>query len=190
MITLEGPHMGLNDSRSTNQVRMWNTWNVTTTETVDHMIGWVAQVARTAPGGKLRNVVFRCHGGPAYLQCGAGISRGDTNKFRAWRGLVDKIWFSACLVGYITPGSSGAPGPAAGDGNMFCSEIARAAQCYVVAGTELQVIGVNRVLPYGCLDTYEGLVLSYSPAGNVSWSQRYPSTYNRGAAQGWAQNPD
>ncbi len=191
MITLDGPHMGLNDSRSTNKVQMWNTWNVTQTESVDHMIGWVAQVARGAPGGKLKNVVFRCHGAPAYLQCGAGIRRADTAKFSAWRGLIDKIWFSACQVGYITPGTGSAPGPASGDGNMFCCEISKAARCHVVAGTELQVIGVNRVLPYGCLDTYEGLVLSYSPPdGNVTWSHRYPSTYNRGASRGWAQNPD
>ncbi|REJ76368.1 MAG: hypothetical protein DWQ47_12235 [Acidobacteria bacterium] len=189
MITLEGPHMGLNDSRSTNRVQMWNTWNVTTTETVEHMLGWIAEVARGAPGGKLKNLVFRCHGAPAYLQCGEGIRRSDTGLFSALSGLVDKIWFSACQVGYITPGTGGNPGPASGDGNMFCSEIARAANCYVVAGTELQVIGVNRTLPYGCLDTYEGLVLSYGPSGTVTWSRRYPSTYNRGSS-GWARNPD
>jgi hypothetical protein len=72
---------------------------------------------------------------------------------------------------------------------MFCSEIAKAAQCYVVASTELQVIGSNRTLPYGCLDTYEGLVLSYGPDGSVTWSHRYPSTYKRGTG-GWAKNPD
>jgi hypothetical protein len=180
--------MGLNDQRSTNKVQMWNTWNVTTVETVDHMLGWVAEVAKGAPGKRLKNVVFRCHGAPAYLQCGAGIRRADTGKFSAWLGLVDKIWFSACQVAYISPGPG--TGPAStGDGNMFCSEIAHAAQCYVVASTELQVIGVNRVLPYGCLDTYEGLVLSYSPSGIVSWSHRYPSTYPQ-AGGGWHKNPD
>lgn len=189
MIKLDGPHMGLNDSRSTNQVRMWNTWNVTTTESIEHMIGWVASVARGAPGGKLRHVVFRCHGSPAYLHCGAGIGRSDTARFQAWRGLVDKIWFSACLVASITPSTCGSAGPASGDGNLFCSEIARAARCYVVASTELQVIGVNRVLPYGCLDTFEGLVLSYAPDGSASWNQRYPSTYRR-ASGGYARNPD
>lgn len=190
MIVLEGPHMGLNDSRSTNKVQMWNTWDVQVNETLSHMLGWVAEVARRAPGGKLKNVVFRCHGAPAYLQCGAGITRSDTGSFSAWRGLVEKIWFSACRVGYITPGSGSNPGPASGDGNLFCSEIAQAAQCYVVASTELQVIGANRRLPFGRLDTYEGLVLSYNPRGEVSWSERYASTYERGAGFGWVQNPD
>ena len=189
MITLDGPHMGLNDSRSTNQVRMWNTWDVSRTEKVDHMLDWTSTVAKRAPGGKLKHLVFRCHGGPAYLQCGEGIGRGHTAKFTKLRGLVEKIWFSACLVGFIQRGKNGAPGPASRDGNMFCSEIAKAAQCYVVASTELQVIGVNRVLPYGCLDTFEGLVLSYSPEGVISWSRRYPSTYQK-AKGGWAKNPD
>lgn len=191
MIRLDEPHMGLNDSRSTNKVQMWNTWDVRTTEKVEHMLGWIATVARGASGGKIKNLVFRCHGAPAFLQCGAGIGRPDTGKFSILRNLVEKIWFSACLVGYITPptGGGGAPGPASGDGNMFCSEIAKAAKCYVVASTELQVIGVNRVLPYGCLDTYEGLVLSYSPDGSVSWSHRYPSTYQQSSG-GYTQNPD
>jgi len=189
MITLEEPHMGLNDSRTTNKVQMWNTWPVTTTETVEHMLEWVAEVASGAPGGKLKNLVFRCHGTPAYLQCGEGIKRSDTARFSKWRGLVDKIWFSACLVAAIKPADSCGPGPAEGDGNMFCSEIAKAAQCYVVASTELQVIGKDRVLPYGKLDTFEGLVLSYGPTGEVTWSHRYPSTYEHWYG-GWAQNPD
>ncbi|MEO3432300.1 hypothetical protein [Inquilinus sp. CAU 1745] len=191
MITLEEPHMGLNDSRTPNEVQMWNTWNVTQTETVQHMLDWVAEVARGAPGGKLKNLVFRCHGAPAYLHCGAGIRRTDTPRFSAWRGLIEKIWFSACQVGYITPhnGRGCAPGPAQGDGNMFCSEIAQAAQCHVVASTELQVIGLDRTLPYGKLDTFEGLVLSYNPAGQVSWRHRYPSTYEVETGR-WVRNPD
>jgi len=35
MISLEFPHAGLNDSRTTNRVQMWNTWDVTKSETVD-----------------------------------------------------------------------------------------------------------------------------------------------------------
>ncbi len=188
MIHLESPHMGLNDSRSTNSVQMWNTWNITTTETVQHMVDWVAEVAGSAPGGKLKNVVFRCHGAPGYLQAGAGIRRENVARFSAWRDLVDKVWFSACLVARIpAPAAQGAGGGSSG--HVFCQEFARAAQCYVVAPTELQVIGRNRTLPYGCLDTFEGLVLSYNPQGEVSWSHRYPSTYEHWYG-GWARNAD
>jgi len=186
MITLESPHMGLNDPRAPATVRMWNTWSIRKTETRNHIINWVAAVARGAPGGKLKNVVFSCHGNAGFLQMGEGFDRAHTAVFRGWRGLVDKIWFRACLVARIrTPG-------AAGDGNLFCSEVASAAQCYVVASTELQTEVSGRVLPYGQLDTFEGLVLSYGPGGNVTWSHRYPSTYQRDPADpgSWTRNPD
>ena len=36
-----------------------------------------------------------------------------------------------------------------------------------------------------------GEVLSYSPPnGVVTWSHRYPSTYDMGSGKGWHQNPD
>ena len=93
MIHLEGPHMGLYDSRSTNRVQMWNTWAVSRSESIGHMVEWVAAVARSAPGGKLRNLVFRCHGDSGYLQMGAGIKLSDIPQFSAWRGLVDRTYF-------------------------------------------------------------------------------------------------
>src|SRR5438445_4951581 len=163
MITLELPHMGLNDSRAPASARMWNTWKISQTETREHILDWVATVARGAPGGWLKHVVFSCHGNSSYLQMGVGFDRTHTPLFKRWGGLVDRIWFRACLVAHLdTPGSA-----AARDGNVFCSEVARAAQCYVVASTELQTEVSGRVLPYGQLDTFEGLVLSYGPAGDV-----------------------
>ena len=184
MITLESPHMGLNDARAPATVQMWNTWKVSAAESRQHIIGWVASVARGAPDGKLKNVVFSCHGNASYLQMGEGFDRRHTVLFQQWAGLVEKIWFRACLVANIqTPG-----GPAIGDGNLFCSEVAKAADCYVVASTELQVEYSGRILPYGQLDTFEGLVLSYGPAGGVTWSHRYPSTHK--GLFGWTRNPD
>ena len=188
MITLASPHMGLNDPRAPATVRMWNTWKVKKAETPSHIINWVAAVARGAPGGKLKNLVFSCHGNASYLEMGKGFNRSHTGLFRGLAGLVDKIWFRACLVARIKkPG-----GAKFGDGNLFCSEIARAAKCYVVASTELQVEVTGRVLPYGQLDTFEGLVLSYGPKGNVAWSKRYESTYQRDASDpgSWTRNPD
>lgn len=183
MITLEAPHMGLNDSRAPAKVRMWNTWAVKKTDTPGHIINWVAAVARGAPGGKLKNVVFSCHGNASSLEMGKGFNRTHTGLFRGWAGLVEKIWFRACLVARIKKTA---------DGNLFCSEIAKAAKCHVVASTELQVGFTGRVLPYGQLDTFEGLVLSYGPKGNVTWSNRYDSTYQRDAkdAGSWTRNPD
>src|SRR5438309_988850 len=137
MITLELPHMGLNDSRAPASARMWNTWKISQTETREHILDWVATVARGAPGGWLKHVVFSCHGNSSYLQMGVGFDRTHTPLFKRWGGLVDRIWFRACLVAHLdTPGSA-----AARDGNVFCSEVARAAQCYVVAPRAEQVNG-------------------------------------------------
>jgi hypothetical protein len=176
--------MGVNDPRAPAKVRMWNTWDIKKTDKRQKIINWVAAVARSAPGGKLKNVVFSCHGNAAFLEMGEGFHRAHTGMFRAWSGLVDKVWFRACAVARIKTGGS--------NGNIFCSEIARAAKCYVVASTENQVDVDGRVLPYGQLDTFEGLVLSYGPDGKPSWSKRYTSTYQRDPKNpgSWTYNPD
>jgi hypothetical protein len=197
MITIDQPAMGLNDrARHHIHVQMWNTWDVPPDDPADHIAGWVAEVVRGAPGGRLKNVVFSCHGSPGSIGIGQGINAGNVNLFARWRGLVDKIWIRACRVAFIPPGGAGGTGPAAGDGNVFCSRLAQAAQAYVVASTELQIGEVGRVLPFGKLDSYEGLVLSYGPGGNVTWSHRYRSGYQTPARwfglipQNWHGNPD
>lgn len=176
MVTIEAPHMGLNDRRTWSKVQMWNTWSVAENTTREHIMEHVAYVARHAPSGKLKNVTFSCHGNSAYVQMGQGFDRSCTSMFSAWEGLVEKIWFHCCSVArIITPNS-----PTNGDGNLFCSEIARAARCYVVASTETQVNVAGRILPYGKLDTFEGLVLVYALSGSVMPNpHRYPSSYQR-----------
>lgn len=193
MIDISQPAMGLNDrTRHHIHVQMWNTWDVPVNDTADHITAWVASVARGASGGKLRNVVFSCHGAPAQIQIGQGFDINNVGLFSRWRGLVDKIWIRCCQVAYIA-----GTGPAAtNDGNVFCSRMAQEAGCYVVASTELQIGAVGRVLPFGQIDTYEGLVLSYGPAGNITWQHRYPSGYHTPARawglipENWHGNPD
>jgi len=186
MITLEAPHMGLNDPRSPSRVNMWNTWDVKENETVVHMLEWIATVARTKaegnPEGKLKNLVFNCHGGPASLQMGEGIEFFDTRKFRRLEGLVEKIWFNACEVAK--------PGTGPDDGLRFCSEIAKAAQCYVLASDTKQADRLNFFwwtdieLPFGKLGTFEGTLLSFGPTGKVTWSHTYP------APEDWLGRPE
>lgn len=188
MITLDSPHVGLNDHRAPATVRMWKTLNVTSYDTPDYLTRKISQIADMAPGGKIKNLVLSCHGNTGYLQMGTGIDRQHVHLFRRLAGKVDKIWFRACrVVAVQTPGSL-----TSGDGNLFCAEIARAAGCYVIASTEGQVADTNRVLPYGRLDSFEGLVLCYGPAGRVTWSRRYPSTFQWSSAfpGSYTQNPD
>lgn len=193
MIDIAQPAMGLNDRVNHHiHVQMWNTYDVSPDHTAEHIANCVVTVARSAEGGRLRNVVFSCHGGPAQIQIGQGFNMGNIDLFSRWRGLVDKIWIRCCQVAYIA-----GTGPAAtNDGNIFCSRMAQQAACYVVASTELQVGAVGRVLPYGQIDTYEGLVLCYGPSGNITWQHRYPSTYRTPPRawglipENWHQNPD
>lgn len=62
------------------------------------------------------------------------------------------------------------------DGNVFCSSLAKKVQCYVVAATETQ-LELPVTVPMDMMTSFEGLVLSYGPEGNVTWSNRNPSTF-------------
>jgi hypothetical protein len=173
MITIEQPAMALNASDISRRYQMWNTWNLATSETVPHIFEWVSTVATGATGGKLKALIINCHGAPGMLQMGVGgLWRSNVGWFRHWRDKVDKIWLTACQPGFIA-----APGSAT-DGNLFIGEIAKEANCYVVASTETQWFIANQTYPYGQIDSYEGLVLSYSPDGAVSWSHRYDSNWS------------
>jgi len=174
MITLHQPSLGLNAATGHHVfVRMWNTGNVPSAKTPEEIAEWIRIVAQSAPGGQLRNCVFCCHGSPGYIGLGRGIRRADLHHFGRLvvngRPLVYKFWFRCCSVARIPTPASGTP-----SGNVFCQEFARTTRAYVVASTETQWER-PRTLPFGQLDTFEGLVLSYGPTGNVSWSQRYMS---------------
>jgi len=173
MITIDQEAMALNAADISRRYQMWNTWNLSASETVDHIFEWVRSVAEGSARGKLRNLVINCHGAPGYLQMGVGgLARSNVGWFGRWRDKIDKIWLTACKPGFIQ--DAGQPS----DGNLFISEIARAANCYVVASTETQIFRANHTYPFGQIDSFEGLVLSYAPDGSVSWSHRYDSHWS------------
>ncbi|MCB1826598.1 MAG: hypothetical protein KDJ54_19270 [Candidatus Competibacteraceae bacterium] len=176
MITIDQPAMTLNSKVTPPIARyqMWNSWDIDGTHTIAHIVAWVATVARGAPGGKLKNLVIQCHGSPGYIYLGTGsFNRTNVSTMNSWAGLIEKIWVVACRPAYIDP-TCGPTGFCASDGNLLISEMARAAQCYVVASTETQW-NIAKTYPFGKIPSYEGLVLSYGPQGNVTWSHRYPS---------------
>lgn len=178
MITIAPPHVALNDVRAPATAQMRYTFPVGDKEKREHIIGNVVRAAKLTPSGRLSSVVICCHGNPGYLQLGEGFQTHHAAHFSEWRGKVTKIWLRACLV-------------AARDiyGHSLAAGIARAAGCYVVASTELQTEVGARRLPYGQLDTYEGLLLCFGPTGRVTWQHRYPSTYVDHDDQ-WTRNPD
>lgn len=188
MISLDQPSLGLNSTHNHHvHVRMWNTGDVPASKPAGEIAEWIRRVAATAPGRRLANVVISCHGAPGFIGLGAGIGPADIPLFaRLVEGdtpMVSKFWFRCCQVARIaTPGASS-------DGNTFCSAFARTTRAYVVASTESQW-SHPRTLPFGKLDGFEGLVLSYGPDGNVSWNTRYRSGWTTASGQGGYQTPD
>jgi hypothetical protein len=173
--------MALNDPRvrggappnvTVRRFQMENTWDIKTNETRQHMIEWVAFVARSSSGRKLKNLVLSCHGLPGELLLGEGFNSDHLPMFDAWSGLIETIWLPDCLVARIPDATM----PGARDGNVFCSGLAKRVKCSVVAPTELQCeYPVN--VAVDMMTSFEGLVLTYGPAGNVTSSYRNPSTW-------------
>jgi hypothetical protein len=201
MFRLERPNMALNDPRLSGIVggaltpvrfQMWQTWDIQANEERDHIIDWVASIARGAPRGRLKHLVLNCHGLPGYIQLGAGFNRTHLPLFDGWQGLVEKIWLTACRAANIPTAADqaaldrGHPGLGAGDGNIFCSELAKRTGAYVVAATELQC-HLIRDFPPDMMASFEGLVLCYGPKGDVTWSSRNKSTWMRTAPDGSQQ---
>ena len=173
--SMEQPSMVLNDSRHESQLQMWNTRFVRETDTLANIFENIVAVAKGAPGGKLKNLIFNCHGHPGFLQMGEGIDRVSAIIFRMLsrpKPMVDTIWFRACQAARIEQPNA----PVQGDGNLFCSEIAQYAQCFVVASTtDQKAHKYVKVHPYGCIDEWEGTVLYYGRKGNVVDSETHPA---------------
>jgi hypothetical protein len=178
MITIEQPAMVLNANATPAIARyqMWNSWDVQGTHSPQHIIEWVASVAANAAGQKLKNLVIQCHGAPGFIGIGQGFSRANVNLFSGLAGKVDKIWIVACQPALISTASCAPSAFCSTDGNLFISEMAKSAQCYVVAPTETQW-NLAQTYQFGVIPSYEGLVLCYGPGGNITWQRRYPSDW-------------
>jgi hypothetical protein len=162
------------------------TKKVNSTTTMQQMVDMILAAAQPASGGKIKNLIFTAHGTPANFQLGVGLNEGTMAPFAKIKGKVFKIWFRGCLVARIAGAEHTAGhgdfaalqhyGVNVGNGHAFISKFAKLTGCYVVAPTEMQAS--NRwTYPLGQMDSYEGLVLSYDPEGNISWQHRYPSLY-------------
>jgi hypothetical protein len=173
MIKLQGPSLALNDPRVDDghghrtRFEMQLTWDIRANESRSGIIWYVAWVGSACrrQGGTLRHLVLNSHGFPGGLQLGEGFDARHLPMFHAWRGLVGKIWLMGCEV---------ARGPA---GHHFVSSLARVAHCHVVASTGDQCDDL-RSYPRDHLSSFEGRLRSYDPHGRISWSHRYPSTWD------------
>lgn len=181
MFTLDQPSMALNSIDFPGEIiRMEITAGpISGTESPQAIITRVVNGAARVSGGKLKNVVFNCHGLPGYIGIGQGIRRSHLGLFRQWAGKVFKIWFIACKLARIPTREMQAkldrdyPGYETGNGDVFCKELARLSGAYVVVPTEDQ--GNTGGYSLGQMPTFEGLLLSYSPHGGPPWRHHYRS---------------
>lgn len=188
MIKMPHPSMALNASGVPGaHYQMYNSWEVPATETPQHILNWVATVAHGAPGGRLAALIINCHGlygkgadglsvGGFGLKLGTGIAVQHAALFATVAGKVQSIWITACGTARI----SGNP---AGNGHAFCGAMARSAQATVFAATTHQV--GDSSLPFGYIDSFEGLVVKYNAKGAIAWSHNYGRGMLEGLRNGW-----
>ena len=165
MFTLQQPSMAINDPRvSFCKYSMYNTWNIKASESREQIADWVATVAKGVHGGKLKNLVINCHGNNAWLGLGQGFLQPNLSVLKKWKGLIEVIWLPCCKVAKVN---------GAYDGYKFCMDLAQFTGAVVVASPDNQRAFGN--YGYGKVDTYEGLMVIFSPQGYVSDSVRFPS---------------
>lgn len=136
-------------------------------------------------GQRIDNLILAAHGGPGHFAIGAGLNINTMEPFRILQNQVNRIWFRGCLVGRIinsqTPSHGdwaalSAFGLNSGNGHAFLSAFARLTQCHVVASTEFQTSRLQ-TYPSGLMDDFEGLVVKYSPQGQLISSYRNASVF-------------
>jgi hypothetical protein len=160
MITIAQPAMALNAEKNTGpDYKMWNSWKVATDTEAGHILGWTRCVADSAPGGKLKAVVFNSHGDTAYIGIGRGIWFQELHLFSQLAGKVDEIYIVACsVVSFTGPNRYGKP-----DGNLFCSAMAKLSGAKVYASNAPQHPPLFGDIAFGKIDGFEGQVWCWSP---------------------------
>jgi hypothetical protein len=197
MRTLAQPSMVCNDSRMVEDgitcFRMQNSWLVPDSATPDAVIGHVANVARSCPNGRLRNLILHCHGSAARMTIGCGsFGHHNVSLFKHLAGKVGHIWLVSCSVA-----SQGEPSSTTirrrlerdrvtrqaarnvglqvreyiyhrlYNGIRFCQDIATAACCDVTAADREQVGTSEQFLPFGMIDDFEGLCWTWDNSRTV-----------------------
>ena len=173
--------------------QMWNSWEVPQQATARQILSHIRHVAASAPSRKLKNLVIHAHGITAHMQLGAWNIRHDSAEwFKEIEHLAEHIWLVSCQVAsnrdptardirvamgqpalQHTAANAGMPTlrylrERALSGMSFCRHIALAASAYVTAATVDQVgIEGQPVLPFGQLDDFEGVEMTWDPQGRL-----------------------
>lgn len=167
MIKLEQPALALHSFDVPGyKYRMQFTEHLPSNTTVQNVTVKILSYAEQTANNYLRNVVINCHGSPGELHIGAGatINRNNLSLMRLlnFKGQkVETIWIVACQV-------AGYHQSIVKLGSYFCSELAKAAGCFVVAADRMQYVNPRFYIPLGLknhIDNYEGVVYRWDSSG-------------------------
>ena len=185
MFQVESPSMAVNDNRAPVSYQMDSTINIGAGTSITQIVENILSNIDQSGTSRISNLVLCAHGFPGRFQLGTGLNLLTMGPFERIRGKVTRIWFRGCLIARIIDSQTSTQGDASalqhfgvteGDGHVFISQFARLTGCYVIAPTEMQGSRAA-TYPRGVMDAYEGLVLRYSPQGEIVWRRRYPSLY-------------
>jgi hypothetical protein len=125
--------------------------------------------------GTFVHMVLNCHGyfrngkGGYGLALGNGIDRSNAFIFGKIAPTVTKIYIVACNAAQVAEVGGD------GDGNLFCSAIAKYARAEVLASVDKQIGNCLVHEDKGYIDDWEGTVFAYGPSGGVLSVTRYDS---------------
>jgi hypothetical protein len=141
---------------------MNTTWNMPKGASPSDVVYWIGYAVNRSPELQLRNVVINCHGLPARLFVGGEksppMALKDLGLFGKLRTKdIGTLWLVGCLVA------------TGGNGQYFCSQLAIAMGCFVVAANDEQFVERRYMrgnCPFGTIDDFEGAAYIFSPSGS------------------------
>lgn len=149
-----------------------NVWTVSTSDDIDHIIGWAAEVAKGKSGNEQLDALhFMGHGGPGSMQLGSGFLGWNTvDRFGKLKGLIQgAITFFSCEVGAEQSGHG------LSYGMTFGNAVAGYAGCKAVTCKMNQIYswGGSNVIDFG---DFEGPVYIYDPKGGARMMNYSPKS--------------
>jgi hypothetical protein len=152
------------------------TVNMPVGATAHDVVNWILRYADNSREMRLENVIINCHGHPGKLYVGGSygpeINIGNVTLFTLLKDTdIGEIWLVSCGVAATTKG------PTVVDGKAFCSAMARAADCDVIASDTDQYVEAGYEIRgalsggwvWGCIDDFEGTAYRFFPSGGYVW---------------------
>lgn len=151
------PHMVLNAHNVGTNLKMWNSWKVPRSASVDQMVDHIVNVASGAAGGHLKTLVLNAHGESGGIGLGRSITIDDVNKFARFKEtrLVRLIIIIACEIAWDGDG---------GNGSYFCERLAQESGAWVIASPYAQYSDTEADLGVGYIHDWEG--------GTNTWNEK------------------